>query len=214
MVAIYSTFLQRGYDQLIHDVALQNLPVMFAIDRAGLVGGDGATHQGSFDLSFLRCIPNMVVMAPADENECRQMLYTAHDARAPGGGALSARPRARRRRRSTTMQRAADRARPSAARGPQRAGASSRSARMVAPAERIAERLDATLVNMRFIKPLDEELVRTPGRASCGVRHHRRKRRRRRRRRAVGELLAARGIQHATAAPRNSGPIHRARFAR
>src|SRR5512136_1667596 len=75
--AIYSTFLQRAYDQLIHDVALQNLPVVFAIDRGGLVGGDGATHQGAFDLSYLRCVPNMVVMAPADENECRQMLYTA-----------------------------------------------------------------------------------------------------------------------------------------
>ncbi|HVY81794.1 MAG TPA: 1-deoxy-D-xylulose-5-phosphate synthase, partial [Steroidobacteraceae bacterium] len=81
VVAIYSTFLQRAYDQLIHDVALQRLPVVFAIDRAGLVGGDGATHQGAFDLSYLRCIPNMVVMAPADENECRQMLFTAlsHD---------------------------------------------------------------------------------------------------------------------------------------
>src|SRR6185369_7935936 len=81
VVAIYSTFLQRGYDQLIHDVALQNLPVVFALDRAGLVGSDGATHQGSFDISFLRCIPNMVVMAASDENECRQMLYTAfmHD---------------------------------------------------------------------------------------------------------------------------------------
>jgi 1-deoxy-D-xylulose-5-phosphate synthase len=77
VVAIYSTFLQRAYDQLVHDVALQELPVTFAIDRGGLVGGDGATHQGAFDLSFLRCIPNMVVMAPADENECRQMLYTA-----------------------------------------------------------------------------------------------------------------------------------------
>src|SRR5215203_3800947 len=77
VVAIYSTFLQRAYDQLIHDVALQNLPVVFAVDRAGLVGGDGATHQGSYDYSFLRCIPNLTVMAPADENECRQMLYTA-----------------------------------------------------------------------------------------------------------------------------------------
>ena len=77
VVAIYSTFLQRAYDQLIHDVALQRLPVVFAIDRAGLVGGDGATHQGVFDLTYLRCVPNMVVMAPADENECRQMLYTA-----------------------------------------------------------------------------------------------------------------------------------------
>ncbi|MGH8135407.1 MAG: 1-deoxy-D-xylulose-5-phosphate synthase, partial [Steroidobacteraceae bacterium] len=77
VVAIYSTFLQRAYDQLIHDVALQRLPVVFALDRAGLVGGDGATHQGEFDLSYLRCIPNIVVMTPADENECRQMLYTA-----------------------------------------------------------------------------------------------------------------------------------------
>ena len=76
VVAIYSTFLQRAYDQLIHDVALQNLPVVFALDRAGLVGSDGATHQGSYDLTFMRCIPNMVIMAPADENECRQMLYT------------------------------------------------------------------------------------------------------------------------------------------
>src|SRR5690606_5882277 len=76
VVAIYSTFLQRAYDQLIHDVALQKLPVTFAVDRAGLVGGDGATHQGSFDLSYLRCIPDLVIMAPADENECRQMLYT------------------------------------------------------------------------------------------------------------------------------------------
>ncbi|MCG1042947.1 1-deoxy-D-xylulose-5-phosphate synthase, partial [Mycetohabitans sp. B8] len=76
VVAIYSTFLQRGYDQLIHDVALQNLPVVFALDRAGLVGADGATHAGAYDMAYLRCIPNMVVMAPADENECRQMLHT------------------------------------------------------------------------------------------------------------------------------------------
>src|SRR5688572_20978634 len=77
VLAIYSTFLQRGYDQLIHDVAIQNLPVVFALDRAGIVGGDGATHNGVFDLAYLRCVPNMVVMAPSDENECRQMLYTA-----------------------------------------------------------------------------------------------------------------------------------------
>src|SRR6202035_778422 len=77
VLAIYSSFLQRAYDQLIHDVALQNLPVVFALDRAGLVGSDGATHQGAYDVSFLRCIPNMTIMAPADENECRQMLYTA-----------------------------------------------------------------------------------------------------------------------------------------
>ena len=91
IVAIYSTFLQRAYDQLIHDVALQNLPVVFALDRAGLVGSDGATHQGSYDLTFLRCIPNMVVMAPADENECRQMLYTATTLSSPVGRALPAR---------------------------------------------------------------------------------------------------------------------------
>src|ERR1700719_4449168 len=83
VVAIYSTFLQRAYDQLIHDVALQNLPVVFAVDRAGLVGSDGATHQGSFDLTYLRCIPNLVIMAPADENECRQMLHTATTLQGP-----------------------------------------------------------------------------------------------------------------------------------
>src|SRR5205823_2185663 len=83
VVAIYSTFLQRAYDQLIHDVALQKLPVVFAVDRAGLVGGDGATHQGSYDLSYLRCIPNMAVMAPADETECRQRLHTASTLSAP-----------------------------------------------------------------------------------------------------------------------------------
>ena len=102
IVAIYSTFLQRAYDQLIHDVALQNLPVVFALDRAGLVGSDGATHQGSYDLTFLRCIPNMVIMAPADENECRQMLYTGTTLSAPsavryprgtGPGAPRSRPR-------------------------------------------------------------------------------------------------------------------------
>ena len=81
VVAIYSTFLQRGYDQLIHDVAIQNLPVLFALDRGGLVGADGATHHGAFDLAYLRCMPNMTVMAPADENECRQMLYTGVPAR-------------------------------------------------------------------------------------------------------------------------------------
>ncbi|VTP60744.1 1-deoxy-D-xylulose-5-phosphate synthase [Serratia rubidaea] len=78
VVAIYSTFLQRAYDQVIHDVAIQKLPVLFAIDRGGIVGADGQTHQGAFDLSFLRCIPNMVIMTPSDENECRQMLYTGY----------------------------------------------------------------------------------------------------------------------------------------
>src|SRR5256884_2331973 len=87
VVAIYSTFLQRGYDQLIHDVALQNLPVLFAIDRGGLVGADGATHHGAFDFSYLRCIPNVAVLAPSDENECQQMLHTAfvHDGPAAVG---------------------------------------------------------------------------------------------------------------------------------
>src|SRR5690554_7161105 len=83
VVAIYSTFLQRGYDQLIHDVALQELPVLFAIDRAGIVGADGPTHQGAFDISYMRCIPNMVIMAPSDENECRLMLHTGYELRCP-----------------------------------------------------------------------------------------------------------------------------------
>ncbi|EJS91104.1 1-deoxy-D-xylulose-5-phosphate synthase, partial [Pasteurella multocida subsp. multocida str. Anand1_cattle] len=83
VVAIYSTFLQRAYDQVIHDVAIQNLPVLFAIDRAGVVGADGQTHQGAFDISFLRCIPNMVIMTPSDENECRQMLYTGYKLNQP-----------------------------------------------------------------------------------------------------------------------------------
>jgi len=157
VVAIYSTFLQRAYDQLIHDVALQNLPVVFALDRAGLVGGDGATHQGSYDYSFLRCIPNLTVMAPADENECRQMLYTATTLAGPsavryprgqGPGVapveeMTALPvgkgELRREGRSGLLMLAF--------------GA------MVKPAEVIAERLDATVVNMRFVKPLDEELV-------------------------------------------------------
>jgi 1-deoxy-D-xylulose-5-phosphate synthase len=157
VVAIYSTFLQRAYDQLIHDVALQELPVIFAIDRGGMVGGDGATHQGAFDLSFLRCIPNMVVMAPADENECRQMLYTAVTVdgptavrypRGPGPGAPLAkemtalpvgRAEVRREGRSGLLLLAFG--------------------TMVAPCVALAEKLDATLVNMRFVKPLDEDTV-------------------------------------------------------
>ena len=95
VVAIYSTFLQRGYDQLIHDVAIQNLPVVFALDRAGIVGDDGATHAGAFDIAYLRCIPNMGVLTPADEDECRQALSTAYRRGPAGGGALSARRRRR-----------------------------------------------------------------------------------------------------------------------
>jgi 1-deoxy-D-xylulose-5-phosphate synthase len=157
VVAIYSTFLQRAYDQLIHDVALQNLPVVFALDRAGLVGGDGATHQGSYDLTFLRCIPNLTVMAPADENECRQMLFTA---------STLAGPSAVRYPRGTGPGVAVS---PDMTALPVGRGEIRREGRsglallafgpLVESAQKIAERLDATVVNMRFIKPLDEELV-------------------------------------------------------
>jgi 1-deoxy-D-xylulose-5-phosphate synthase len=157
IVAIYSTFLQRAYDQLIHDVALQKLPVVFALDRAGLVGSDGATHQGSYDLSFLRCIPNMVIMAPADENECRQMLYT--------GTTLSV-PSAVRYPRGTGpgVPIAAEMTALPVGRAQYRREGRSGLAilafgALVESARKVADRLDATLVNMRFIKPLDEELV-------------------------------------------------------
>ena len=191
VVAIYSTFLQRAYDQLIHDVALQNLDVLFAIDRGGLVGPDGATHSGSFDLSYLRCIPNMIVMAPADERECRQMLSTGFQYQGPaavryprGNGPgvavdddLATLPigKAELRRQGQGIALLAFGA-------------------LLAPAARVAETLDATLVNMRFVKPLDEALVlelarshaafvtlednAIAGGAGAGV----------------GELLAARGI--------------------
>ncbi|HEV7605997.1 MAG TPA: 1-deoxy-D-xylulose-5-phosphate synthase [Steroidobacteraceae bacterium] len=157
VVAIYSTFLQRAYDQLIHDVALQNLPVLFALDRAGLVGGDGATHQGSYDYSFLRCIPNLTVMAPADENECRQMLFTATTingpvaVRYPRGQGPGVAPLAE----MTAL--------PLGRAEMRREGHSGllilAFGAMVRSAEIIGERLDATVVNMRFVKPLDEELV-------------------------------------------------------
>ncbi|MGL6261067.1 1-deoxy-D-xylulose-5-phosphate synthase [Vibrio sp. WXL210] len=156
IVAIYSTFLQRGYDQLIHDVAIMDLPVMFAIDRAGLVGADGQTHQGAFDLSFMRCIPNMVIMAPSDENECRQMLYTGHKHQGP-----------------------------SAVRYPRGSGCGAEveaeftaleigKGRIVRQGEKVAilsfgtflpeaiaaaEQLNATVADMRFVKPLDEDLI-------------------------------------------------------
>ncbi|HTJ92321.1 MAG TPA: 1-deoxy-D-xylulose-5-phosphate synthase [Pararobbsia sp.] len=162
VVAIYSTFLQRGYDQLIHDVALQNLPVLFAIDRAGLVGADGATHAGAYDIAFMRCIPNMTVMAPADENECRQMLHTGLSINGP-----------------------------SAVRYPRGAGTGVETVKhlaplpvgkgvvvresgkpaghriailafgtMVAPSIEAGITLDATVANMRFVKPIDHELIR------------------------------------------------------
>jgi 1-deoxy-D-xylulose-5-phosphate synthase len=157
VVAIYSTFLQRGYDQLIHDVALQRLPVVFAIDRAGLVGGDGATHQGVFDLTFLRCVPNLVVMAPADENECRQMLYTAGMLDQPAAVRY---PRGRGPGVAVekTMQ-----ALPVGRAELRRSGSSGLAllafGTMVEAARPAAEALDATLVNMRFVKPLDEALI-------------------------------------------------------
>lgn len=157
VVAIYSTFLQRAYDQLIHDVALQNLPVIFAVDRAGLVGSDGATHQGSYDLSFLRCIPNMIIMAPADENECRQMLYTGTTLSSPSviryprgtgpGAAIAAE--------MTAL--------PVGVAQLRREGRSGLAilafGALVDSAQKIAENLDATLVNMRFVKPLDEKMI-------------------------------------------------------
>jgi 1-deoxy-D-xylulose-5-phosphate synthase len=157
VVAIYSTFLQRAYDQLIHDVALQNLPVVFAIDRAGLVGSDGATHQGSYDLSYLRCIPNMVVMAPADENECRQMLYTASTLNGPSAVRY---PRGT----GPGVPIAQDMTALPVGRGVVvREGRSGLAilgfGPMVELSQDIANRLDATLVNMRYIKPLDEDLV-------------------------------------------------------
>ncbi|MDP3841898.1 MAG: 1-deoxy-D-xylulose-5-phosphate synthase [Oxalobacteraceae bacterium] len=159
VVAIYSTFLQRGYDQLIHDVALQNLDVTFALDRAGLVGADGATHAGNYDLAFLRCIPNMVVMAASDENECRQMLTTAFQYNGPaavryprGAGigaavapALSPIPLGK-----GELKRA----------GKDNAGIAILAfGSMVAPSLQAAEALDASVANMRFVKPLDVELV-------------------------------------------------------
>jgi len=156
VIAIYSTFLQRAYDQLIHDIAIQELPVVLAIDRGGLVGADGATHAGSFDLSFLRCIPNMTVMVPADENECRQMLTTAYRMSTPsavryprgsGAGVVVAQ----------TLQTL-----------PVGKGEMRREGKGVAilafgsmlmPALEAAESLDASVANMRYVKPLDEELV-------------------------------------------------------
>lgn len=156
IVAIYSTFLQRAYDQLIHDVAIQNLPVVFAIDRAGLVGADGATHAGNYDLSYLRCIPNMIVMAPADENECRQMLYTAYlqdgptAVRYPRGKGAGVEP-------STDMV-----ALPIGKAQSLRQGARiviMLFGSLLTMATEAADKLDATLINMRFVKPMDEAMI-------------------------------------------------------
>ncbi|MBN3191622.1 1-deoxy-D-xylulose-5-phosphate synthase [Pectobacterium brasiliense] len=156
VVAIYSTFLQRAYDQVIHDVAIQNLPVLFAIDRGGIVGADGQTHQGAFDLSFLRCIPNMIIMTPSDENECRQMLHTGYHyqkgptaVRYPRGNGtgteltpLSELPIGKGvvRRQGETI-------------------AILNFGTLLPEAQIAAEQLNATLVDMRFVKPLDEALL-------------------------------------------------------
>ncbi|MBP9742445.1 MAG: 1-deoxy-D-xylulose-5-phosphate synthase [Burkholderiales bacterium] len=158
IVAIYSTFLQRGYDQLIHDVALQNLPVMFAIDRAGIVGADGPTHMGAFDLSYLRCVPNLIIMTPSNENECYQMLWTAYKTnqvcavrypRSTGNGALI----------NENMQLL-----------PLGKGEIVREGSKIAilafgtlldVALAVAHDLNATVCNMRFVKPLDIELLKT-----------------------------------------------------
>ncbi|MDD2721710.1 MAG: 1-deoxy-D-xylulose-5-phosphate synthase [Gallionella sp.] len=156
VVAIYSTFLQRAYDQQIHDIAIQNLPVVLAIDRGGLVGADGATHAGSFDLSFLRCIPNMTVMAPADENECRQMLYTALTLDTPSAVRY---PRGKGP--GVTIE-AEMQALPVGRGELRRQGkrvAILAFGSMLTPALQAAEKLDATVANMRFVKPLDVELV-------------------------------------------------------
>ena len=157
VVAIYSTFLQRAYDQLIHDVALQNLPVVFAIDRAGLVGSDGATHQGSYDLSFLRCIPNLTIMAPSDENECRQMLHTATTL---GGPAAVRYPRGVG---SGVAPVAALQALPVGKAVVRREGHSGlvllSFGTMLQAALAAAEPLDASVLDMRFVKPLDSEAV-------------------------------------------------------
>ena len=162
IVAIYSTFLQRAYDQLIHDVALQKLPVVFALDRAGLVGSDGATHQGAYDLSFLRCIPNMVVMAPADENECRQMLYTATTLSAPSAVRY---PRGTGPGVAVVAEMTALPVGRAQLRREGRSGLAILAfGVLLEPARKIAERLDATLINMRFVKPLDEAMIVTVAR--------------------------------------------------
>jgi 1-deoxy-D-xylulose-5-phosphate synthase len=156
VVAIYSTFLQRGYDQVIHDVAIQNLPVLFALDRGGLVGGDGATHNGAFDFAYLRTVPNLTVMAPSDAAECRDMLYT---------GVMLGTPAAVRYPRGAAL----GEAKPDMTLLPVGKGEVKRKGKRVAilafgailkPALEAGQALDATVVNMRFVKPLDADLVR------------------------------------------------------
>lgn len=156
VVAIYSTFLQRAYDQLVHDIALQNLPVLFAVDRAGIVGADGPTHAGLYDLSFLRCVPNMIVAAPSDENECRLLLSTCYQANAPAavryprGTGIGAPV-------SDDLETVAIGKGVIRRQGEKTAFIAFGS--MVAPALAVAEKLNATVADMRFVKPIDEELI-------------------------------------------------------
>ena len=155
VVAIYSTFLQRAYDQVIHDIAIQNLPVLFAIDRAGIVGADGETHQGAFDLSFLRCIPNLVIMTPSDENECRQMLYTGylHD-----GPALVRYPRGE----GTGAHLEPLKTIPLGQSKCCREGeeiALLNFGTLLPEVLQVAEQINATVIDMRFVKPLDEKVL-------------------------------------------------------
>jgi len=160
VIAIYSTFLQRAYDQLIHDVALQNIPMLFAIDRAGIVGQDGPTHSGSFDLSFLRCIPNILIMAPSNENECRQMLFTGFKfkgisvvryPRGPGpGSAIKSKMTAIPIGKAEVLRKG-------------RTIALLAFGNMLEEALKAGDKINATVVNMRFIKPLDIKLIRDLG---------------------------------------------------
>lgn len=156
VVAIYSTFLQRAYDQLIHDIALQNLPVLLAIDRAGLVGADGATHAGSFDLSYLRCLPNVVVMTPSDENECRQMLYTAYQVDGPSAVRY---PRGKGPGVAVESEMKMLPLGVAETRRQGRGVALLCFGSPLAACLEAAQKLNATVVNMRFVKPLDRERV-------------------------------------------------------
>ena len=163
VVAIYSTFLQRAYDQLIHDVAIQDLPILFALDRAGLVGADGATHAGSYDIAFLRCIPNMLIMTPSDEAECRDLLTTAYHqnhpsaVRYPRGAGIGATPS--KELRTVPFGKAELRRRSSAVSGKRIAILAFGT--LLYPALEVAEQLNASVANMRFVKPLDVELLKT-----------------------------------------------------
>lgn len=155
VVAIYSSFLQRAYDQLIHDVAIQNLPVIFAIDRAGIVGADGQTHQGAFDLSFMRCIPNMTIMAPSDENEMRQMLYTAYTMNSPVAVRY---PRGNAQGVPLDPMAALEIGKGKIIRQGKKVAILNFGA-LLNEAKTVAENHDYTLIDMRFVKPLDEALI-------------------------------------------------------